>query len=82
MLIELQPDRSCANNESEGFAADGAGLFGVYGIHARSKIRTVDLINQPSTATGFPVLTGAVIIVTVALIFNNLRPGISYPKYW
>jgi len=30
----------------------------------------------------FPVLTGAVIIVTVALIFNNLRPGISYPKYW
>lgn len=30
----------------------------------------------------FPVLTGTVIIATVALVFNNLRSGVSYPKYW
>ena len=29
-----------------------------------------------------PVLTGAVIIALVAVVFNNLRPGVRYPKYW
>ncbi len=30
----------------------------------------------------FPVLTGAVLIAIVALIFNNLRSDVRYPKYW
>jgi len=30
----------------------------------------------------FPVLTGAILIALVALIFNNLRSDVSYPKYW
>ncbi|MBC8042890.1 MAG: HPP family protein [Rhizobacter sp.] len=30
----------------------------------------------------FPVLAGAVLIVTVAVIFNNLIEGRAYPKYW
>lgn len=30
----------------------------------------------------FPVLTGTVIIAVVALVFNNLRSDVSYPKYW
>ncbi|UUX49853.1 HPP family protein [Nisaea acidiphila] len=29
-----------------------------------------------------PVLAGALLIVAVALIFNNLRPGKRYPVYW
>ncbi|MEO9899583.1 HPP family protein [Nisaea sp.] len=29
-----------------------------------------------------PVLSGALLIVVVALIFNNLRPGKKYPVYW
>jgi len=30
----------------------------------------------------FPVLTGAILIALVALIFNNLRSDVRYPKYW
>ena len=30
----------------------------------------------------FPVLTGAVLIAMVALIFNNLRSDVRYPEYW
>ncbi len=30
----------------------------------------------------FPVLVGAIVIALVALVFNNLRKGVSYPKYW
>jgi len=30
----------------------------------------------------FPVLTGTLIIVAIALVFNNLRSDVSYPKYW
>ncbi len=30
----------------------------------------------------FPTLAGAVILVAVAVIFNNLPPERSYPKYW
>ena len=30
----------------------------------------------------FPTLTGAVIIVAVALIYNNLTRAANYPKYW
>lgn len=29
-----------------------------------------------------PTLIGAVLLVVVALFFNNLREGRSYPKYW
>lgn len=29
-----------------------------------------------------PVLIGAVIVSTTAVLFNNLRPGMHYPKYW
>lgn len=29
-----------------------------------------------------PVLVGALAVVGTALIFNNLRPGTVYPKYW
>lgn len=29
-----------------------------------------------------PTLVGAVLLVFVALFFNNLRAGRSYPKYW
>ena len=29
-----------------------------------------------------PVLTGAVLIAVVALIFNNLRSDVRYPEYW
>ena len=29
-----------------------------------------------------PVLSGALLIVVVALLFNNLRPGKRYPVYW
>jgi CBS-domain-containing membrane protein len=29
-----------------------------------------------------PVLAGAVLIVIVALLFNNLQPGRRYPLYW
>lgn len=29
-----------------------------------------------------PVLLGATIVVLVALVFNNLRIGPAYPKYW
>lgn len=29
-----------------------------------------------------PVLLGAAVIVGTALVFNNLRPGSGYPKYW
>jgi CBS-domain-containing membrane protein len=29
-----------------------------------------------------PVLLGAVIVAGTALLFNNLRPGTHYPKYW
>jgi CBS-domain-containing membrane protein len=29
-----------------------------------------------------PTLAGALILVMVALVFNNLRVGRSYPKYW
>ncbi len=29
-----------------------------------------------------PVLIGTIGIVTIALIFNNLRPGQGYPRYW
>ncbi len=29
-----------------------------------------------------PTLVGAVLLVMVALIFNNLRPRKTYPKYW
>ena len=38
---------------------------------------------QPSVGyLMFPVLTGAIFIALVAVIFNNLRPDVSYPKYW
>ncbi len=30
----------------------------------------------------FPTLVGAVILVAVALIFNNATRGTNYPKYW
>lgn len=30
----------------------------------------------------FPVLAGASVLALVAVIFNNLRRDISYPKYW
>jgi len=30
----------------------------------------------------FPGLAGALVVVGIALIFNNLRPGVTYPKYW
>ena len=30
----------------------------------------------------FPSIAGAVIIVLVALIYNNVRGGVSYPQYW
>ncbi len=30
----------------------------------------------------FPVLTGAVVIALIAIIFNNLRSGVRYPRYW
>lgn len=30
----------------------------------------------------FPVLTGAIMIVLVALVFNNLRSDVQYPRYW
>ncbi len=29
-----------------------------------------------------PTLLGAVAIVAVALLFNNLRPGVTYPRRW
>lgn len=29
-----------------------------------------------------PVLTGTAGIVCLALVFNNLRPGPAYPRYW
>lgn len=29
-----------------------------------------------------PVLCGAVVVVCTALLFNNLRAGPSYPRYW
>lgn len=29
-----------------------------------------------------PILAGALLIVAVALLFNNLRPGKTYPIYW
>lgn len=29
-----------------------------------------------------PVLTGTIGIVSLALVFNNLRPGPAYPRYW
>ena len=31
---------------------------------------------------GTPVLLGALVIVGTGLIFNNLRPGSVYPRYW
>ncbi|MEN3292210.1 MAG: hypothetical protein V7642_1463 [Burkholderiales bacterium] len=30
----------------------------------------------------FPTLTGAVILVVVAVLFNNLMKGRAYPRYW
>jgi len=30
----------------------------------------------------FPVLAGAVMIALVAVVFNNLRKDVSYPRYW
>jgi CBS-domain-containing membrane protein len=30
----------------------------------------------------FPTLVGAVLIVLVAVIYNNLQPEKNYPKYW
>ena len=30
----------------------------------------------------FPVFTGALVIVLVALVFNNLRSDVRYPVYW
>jgi CBS-domain-containing membrane protein len=29
-----------------------------------------------------PVLIGSISIVGIALLFNNLRPGTGYPRYW
>ena len=30
----------------------------------------------------FPTLTGAVLLVLVALLYHNAEPGKSYPRYW
>ncbi len=30
----------------------------------------------------YPTLTGGVLIAMVAVIFNNMRPGVRYPTYW
>jgi CBS-domain-containing membrane protein len=29
-----------------------------------------------------PVLLGSLVVVGTAVLFNNLRPGFAYPKYW
>ena len=29
-----------------------------------------------------PVLLGTLVVVGTAVLFNNLRPGLAYPKYW
>lgn len=42
----------------------------------------VMLANPGWSFLAMPVLLGAVIIVGTALIFNNLRKGPAYPKYW
>ncbi len=30
----------------------------------------------------FPVLIGAIAIAFIAVVFNNVRPGVRYPRYW
>jgi CBS-domain-containing membrane protein len=43
----------------------------------------VVLLAQPGwTFLATPVLLGAIIIVGTALVFNKLRLGPGYPKYW
>ncbi|MES9844968.1 MAG: HPP family protein [Candidatus Sedimenticola sp. PURPLELP] len=40
-------------------------------------------LTQPSWSfLFFPTLTGAVLLVIVALIYNNISRSDSYPKYW
>lgn len=29
-----------------------------------------------------PVLSSTIICILIALIFNNMRPGVKYPQYW
>jgi CBS-domain-containing membrane protein len=41
------------------------------------------LLTEPSWSfLIFPVLAGSALIALVAVIFNNLRPSLQYPKYW
>lgn len=43
----------------------------------------VVLLAQPGlTFLATPVLLGAIVVVGTALIFNNLRAGSGYPRYW
>jgi len=40
-------------------------------------------LSQPSWSfLWFPTLTGALILVVVALAYNNVTRGTKYPKYW
>lgn len=40
------------------------------------------LVNPGWSFLAMPVLLGTVIIVGTGLLFNNLRSGPAYPKYW
>lgn len=40
------------------------------------------LVNPGWSFLAMPVLLGAAIIVGTAVIFNNLRSGPAYPRYW
>ncbi len=36
----------------------------------------------PLSFLAFPTLTGSIAIALTAVLFNNLRPGLRYPKFW
>jgi CBS-domain-containing membrane protein len=43
----------------------------------------VVLLAQPGwNFLATPVLLGAIVVVSIALLFNNLRTGPGYPRYW
>lgn len=43
----------------------------------------IDFLTEPSWSfLLFPKLVGALIVVAVALIYNNVTREAAYPKYW
>lgn len=42
----------------------------------------VFLVQPGWTFLGFPTLAGALLVVSVALLYNNLSRPANYPKYW